>query len=87
MKNTGTILGALLIGAALGAVAGILLAPDKGSETRKKLMEGSKDLAGNLKNKFMRSAEKVEDFANEKKENLEEFYHNVHSASNPVATA
>lgn len=87
MKNTGTVLGALLIGAALGAVAGILLAPAKGSDTRKKLADGTKDLTGSLKNKFTRSAEKVEEFANEKKENLEEFYNNVHSKSNPVATA
>lgn len=30
---------AFLGGIALGAIAGILLAPDKGTETRKKLME------------------------------------------------
>ncbi len=34
MKNTGGILAALLGGAVVGAALGILLAPEKGSETR-----------------------------------------------------
>ncbi len=38
MKNS-TVLLAFLGGVALGAVAGLLLAPDKGAETRKKLLE------------------------------------------------
>ena|SRR5882724_10927300 len=38
----------LLTGFVAGLIAGILLAPDKGSETRKKLTEKGKD----LKNKF-----------------------------------
>ena len=44
MEDSGKVFGALLVGAAIGAVAGVLLAPDKGSETRKKLFEGAKDL-------------------------------------------
>lgn len=87
MKNTGTILGALLFGAVLGAAAGILLAPDKGSETRKKIMTGAKDLADNLKAKLARGAEDVSMMAEESGRDLSEFYHNVHSASNPVGTA
>jgi gas vesicle protein len=48
-SNTGKMIGALLIGAAIGGALGILFAPDKGSETRKKLANQSGDLADNLK--------------------------------------
>lgn len=51
--NTGSkvILG-VLAGVAAGAVLGILFAPDKGEETRKKISKGSKEAADNLKQKF-----------------------------------
>ncbi len=51
-QNGGKIVGALLIGAALGAALGILFAPEKGSETRKKLIAKSDDLTDGLKDKF-----------------------------------
>jgi len=41
----------LLAGAAAGLIAGILLAPDKGSETRKNLSQKGKDTVDNLKGK------------------------------------
>jgi gas vesicle protein len=37
-----------LIGAAAGAIAGILLAPDKGSETRRKFSQKAKELKDSL---------------------------------------
>jgi gas vesicle protein len=50
--NNGKILAALIIGAAVGAVCGILFAPDKGSETRKKINEEGKKMSDAIKNKF-----------------------------------
>lgn len=51
-NNTGNTVIALLAGAAIGAVAGILLAPDKGSKTREKIKDGFDKAKHNLKKKF-----------------------------------
>jgi gas vesicle protein len=52
-NDTGKLIGALLIGAAIGGVLGVLFAPDKGSETRKKIAGKSGELTDALKDKFM----------------------------------
>lgn len=39
MKNTGGVLAALLGGAVVGAALGLLLAPEKGSETRSRIVD------------------------------------------------
>lgn len=52
-NDTGKIIMALLVGAAAGAALGILFAPAKGEETRKKLVDGANDLASQLKDKGM----------------------------------
>jgi gas vesicle protein len=73
MKNSVNILGALFLGMAVGAAIGILLAPAKGSETRKKLADGAKDMVGNLKDKNEWRKSKGQD-------HLEEYYKNIGSA-------
>jgi gas vesicle protein len=49
MKSTQKILTAAVAGAVIGAVAGILLAPDKGTETRKKIADQSRKVGDSLK--------------------------------------
>ncbi|MBI1191642.1 MAG: YtxH domain-containing protein [Bacteroidetes bacterium] len=47
-KHTAQIIGAALVGVAVGAVVGMLFAPEKGKKTRKRLMKGAEDAAENL---------------------------------------
>lgn len=51
MSNSKALLG-FVAGAAVGALAGILLAPDKGSNTRSKISGKAGDLTDSLKNSF-----------------------------------
>lgn len=51
MNNSKLLLG-FFAGAAIGGVLGILLAPDKGTETRRKIIEKGTDLSDSIKDKF-----------------------------------
>ena len=64
-NDTAKLIGVLLAGAAVGAILGVLFAPDKGSETRKKLMTGAKDLAEDIKSKVNWEAENKKTTAEE----------------------
>ena len=50
--SSGKVLLGVLAGVAVGALAGVLFAPDKGSETRKKISRKGEDYADALKEKF-----------------------------------
>jgi gas vesicle protein len=50
--STGKVVLGTLAGLAIGAIAGILFAPDKGSATRKQIMDKGDDYVGKLKSKF-----------------------------------
>jgi gas vesicle protein len=52
MNSSGKVLLGVLAGVATGAVLGILFAPDKGSETRKKIAQKGEDYVDGLKGKF-----------------------------------
>lgn len=51
MKSSNVLLG-IIGGAAAGALLGILFAPEKGSKTRRRILDKSKDYADELKEKF-----------------------------------
>lgn len=51
MSKVNVVIGALA-GVAVGALLGVLFAPDKGTETRKKISKKSKDTTDSLKHKF-----------------------------------
>ena len=52
MSDNGKILGALVLGAAAGAVLGLLFAPSKGSELRGKIKDNADDLMDELSKKI-----------------------------------
>jgi gas vesicle protein len=70
MKSGKAILG-LIAGLAAGAVIGVLLAPDKGSETRKKFAKKGEDIADDLKQKFNDFIDNLANNNKEKEENPE----------------
>lgn len=59
MANAAKLLGALLIGAAAGATLGVLFAPDKGSNTRKKISKKTDDLIDQLNEKIDEAKETI----------------------------
>lgn len=58
-SDTKKIIGALLIGTAVGAAIGILFAPAKGTETRKTISEKGEDFTETMKEKFNEFLESV----------------------------
>ena len=58
--TTGTkVLLGILGAAAAGVVVGLLIAPDKGSETRRKIFSGAKGLPDGLNSQLKESVEKL----------------------------
>jgi Gas vesicle protein len=50
--STGKIVLGVLAGVAVGALIGVLFAPDKGCETRRKISKKSHDVAEDIKERF-----------------------------------
>ena len=77
MNNTGKILTALVAVATAGAIVGILFAPDKGRETRRKIKEQGRKVVDDVQYNFRKGKEKFnelkEDIVQTVKEKVEEF--------------
>jgi gas vesicle protein len=74
-NNAGKVIGALLAGAVIGGVLGMLFAPAKGSDTRRKIAGKTNDLTDSLKGKFndlLEEAKREIEAAKEKADELSE---------------
>jgi|APGre2960657468_1045069.scaffolds.fasta_scaffold136945_2 gas vesicle protein len=70
MKTISKLMVALGVGVAIGSLLGVLFAPDKGSETRRKIQEGRKKMKEKVDEKLKWGKEKL----NEKVKRAEEEY-------------
>lgn len=75
-NNSGKVIGSLLLGVVIGGVLGILFAPDKGSETRKKISGKTDDFTKGLKEKFNVFLDETKKEVEAEKEKAKEFVEN-----------
>ncbi len=78
--STGKVLLGVVAGIAVGALAGILLAPDKGAVTRKKIASKGHDLTEGLTEKFNEFLDSI----NDELENVKEKAENIKTKSESV---
>ena len=67
-SNSIKVLGAVVVGAVVGATLGVLFAPDKGCRTRSKLVRGVRDMAGDLQDKLINQVDVLRSKANKLEE-------------------
>jgi len=65
MTTTTKVLLGIVGAAAAGVVIGMLVAPDKGSELRKKIRDNANDWAGHISDLFHTGKEKAEEMASD----------------------
>ena len=68
--GSGKVLASVLVGAAAGAILGILFAPDKGTETRRKIAEKGSGLVDSVKDKVSEYSDAISEKYDSVKEKI-----------------
>jgi gas vesicle protein len=79
--SSGKVVMGVLAGMAVGALLGVLFAPDKGSETRKKMAEKGGDMADGVKDKLNKLIDELNRKIDEAKAKVNDNTTNVTSTS------
>ena len=87
MNSGSKVLLGVLAGAATGAILGVLFAPDRGEETRRRISEGSRDLTTNLKDKFGEFVDGLAEKYETVKESANDLYEQGKAKASNVANA
>lgn len=91
MKNNTNLIAGILSGAAVGLTLGVLYAPDKGSETRKKIREKAVDAKDTIVERSTAIADqitsKLSTRKNEFEQELDQMLSNVDSKSDDAISA
>ncbi|MCR8666854.1 YtxH domain-containing protein [Aestuariibaculum sp. M13] len=70
-KGSGAVLG-FLVGTAVGTVLGVLFAPDKGTVTRKKIVDEAQSVKDKMSENIHETAENISNTVKQKQASLEE---------------
>jgi gas vesicle protein len=84
MSDNGKVLGALVLGAAAGAVLGILFAPSKGSDLREKIKTGAGDLIDELTDKINEGKETLSELRGKASSKVEDIKSKAEDGFNTV---
>lgn len=85
--SSGKVILGVLVGMAAGAVLGILFAPDKGSETRRKIAEAGEDYADAVKEKFNQMVDSMNEKFEKVKDDVESGVSGAKKAKKDIESA